>query len=102
MSTLIIQKVNVTISFRVPGFLKIICDLSYNFVLMLYASQQVIFFSDLYQKNLCRKLSFNFLFLSIGIIRYWYVSTSLVMYIFFKCLYSLWDQIKKRKLPKYG
>ena len=44
MSTLIIQKVNVTISFRVPGFLKIICDLSYNFVLMLYASQQVIFF----------------------------------------------------------
>lgn len=70
MSTLIIQKVNVTISFRVPGFLKIICDLSYNFVLMLYASQQVIFFSDLYQKNLCRKLSFNFLFLSLDIIKY--------------------------------
>ena len=70
MSTLIIQKVNVTISFRVPGFLKIICDLSYNFVLMLYASQQVIFFSDLYQKNLSRKLSFNFLFLSLDIIKY--------------------------------
>ena len=58
MSTLIIQKVNVTISFGVPGFLKIICDLSYNFVLILYASQQV-FFSDLHQKNLCRKLSFK-------------------------------------------
>ena len=70
MSTLIIQKVNVTISFRVPGFLKIICDLSYNFVLMLYASQQVIFFSDWYQENLCRKLSFNFLFLSLDIIKY--------------------------------
>ena len=70
MSTLIVQKVNVTISFGVPGFLKIICDLSYNFVLMLYASQLVIFFSDLYQKNLCRKLSFNVLLLSLDIIKY--------------------------------
>ena len=69
MSTLIIQKVNVTISFGIPGFLKIICDLPHNFVPMLYASQQV-FFSDLYQENLCRKLLFNFLFLSLDIIKY--------------------------------